>query len=463
MSVVHERTEREVALAVDTSRVPFRVVNEVLLPVERYYHEEFFNAEKRLWLRWWQPACHETEIPNAGDFTEYRILNQTIVLIRQHDGSVRAFHNACRHRGTALACGAGTFGGGQLVCPAHSWRWNLEGKNTYIYGREAFRDDTVRQADVDLPQVRVARRWGFVWINFDPDAPSFEETISGIAAALDPNDFERMRVNWWHQVHYSANWKVVQETSFEDYHTMQTHPEMACFLKDEQYNPLAYSHFRTDWRGHGWADKHAPRRLVRAGEPQHVPQTDPSIASDAEVFFAASKAMWDGARCGTNAHYLAIMEQLLRELPRPHEDFFSRFDARVYADAAERGVRLPSPNANTTSHFTVYPNFTGVVMLGCALVYRSRPHATDPNKCVYDFWSLEIPPEGTPVRRPKVAADDAPAWEDLWFFHQDGSNIERMQTGLQTSGIKHFRLGVDIERLIINWHAALDRDIARIL
>ncbi|MEV6348284.1 aromatic ring-hydroxylating dioxygenase subunit alpha [Actinoplanes sp. NPDC051851] len=448
---------------VDTSKVPFRVENELLIPTERYYHETFFEAEKKLWKKWWQHACHETEIPRPGDFTEYQILDQSIVLVRQQDGSVRGFHNACRHRGTALACGSGTFRRGEMVCPFHGWRWNLAGKNTYVYAKDGFRDDTVEQDDIDLPEVQVALRWGFVWINLDPHAPSLEESTHGIGAALDPNDFERMHVNWWHQVEFDANWKVAQEAFFEAYHVMQAHPEMACFLKNEDFNALSYGHYRTDPQGHGWADMRAPRRFVRPGQPLQFRKTDPAVKTEAELFYASAKAMWEGSQAQTNAHYVAIIEQLLEELPRPHDGFFPEFGKRVYRNAAERGVRLPAPNPDVTGHFAMYPNFTGVSLLGCALVYRSRPHPSDPNKCIYDFWGLEIPPEGTPVRRPKIAADDAPTWDELWFVQQDASNIERMQTGLRTSGLKHIRLGVDVEQMIINWHRALDRELAKVL
>src|ERR1700727_2378970 len=84
---------------VDTSGVPFRVTDELKIPVERYYSPEFMEREKEVWLHTWQHACHETEIPNPGDFTEYKILDQSVVLIRQADGSVKGFYNACRHRG----------------------------------------------------------------------------------------------------------------------------------------------------------------------------------------------------------------------------------------------------------------------------------------------------------------------------------------------------------------------------
>lgn len=446
---------------VDTARVPFRVEDDVLIPAARYYDQSFFELEKTMFKHVWLIGCHGTEIPKAGDFTEYQILDQSVMLIRQQDGSVKGFYNACRHRGTALACGTGTFRAGQVVCPFHGWRWNLEGKNTYVYAKDGFYDRTVQQQDVDLPQVQVAERWGFVWVNLDPDAPSLEESSRGIQDALDPGGFDKMHVTWWHQIEFEANWKVAQEAFFEAYHIMQTHPEMACFLRDDDFNALAYGHYSVDSQGHGWSDPSAARRMVRPGQPGRVDRTDPAVKTSAELFQATQRAMWEGGRAQTNAHYVAIIDELIESMPRPHEDFFPELYRRVYANAAERGVPLPPKDAKATGHWAMFPAFTGVAMFGCALVYRARPHPTDPNKCTYDFWALEIPPEGTPIRRPTIAADDAPSWDELWFPQQDASNIERMQTGLRTDSQEYNRLGADVERLISNWHLALDRELAK--
>jgi len=437
----------------DTSRVPFRVTDQLLIPAERYYDQRFFDLEKELWMRVWQHACHETEIPNPGDFTEYKILDQSVMLIRQEDGSVKGFYNACRHRGTALACGTGTFRGGQVVCPFHGWRWNLDGTNAYIYGKAAFRPDTVRRPEVDLPQVQVGLRWGFVWINFDPNATPFEENFRGVEDALDPHGFEKMHVKWWHQVEFAANWKVAQEAFFEAYHVMQTHPEMAMFHRDDAFDALVMAHYADNKsQGHTWAD---PRAELSFGAAAAAVASGPSPA---EMFHATITTMWQGAQSMTTATQAEIAEEILANYPM--DQFFEEFLTRVYADAAERNVPLPPPTEEMTSHWTAFPNFTGVVSLGCSLAYRSRPHPTDPNRCIYDFWALEIPPEGTPVRRPRIADHDAPTWDDLWFVQQDASNIERMQTGLRNRTHLVNRTAPDLERMIINWHQTLDRNLA---
>ena len=76
----------------------------VVVPGARYMSREFFDLEmERLWPRVWQVACREEEIPNAGDFLEYTIADQSILVVRNDAGDIRAYFNTCPHRGTRLA------------------------------------------------------------------------------------------------------------------------------------------------------------------------------------------------------------------------------------------------------------------------------------------------------------------------------------------------------------------------
>ena len=454
MTGVQDRSADVGVAEIDTSSVPFRVTDELLLPVERYYSPEFMEAEKKVWLHAWQHACHETEIPNPGDFTEYKILDQSVVLIRQTDGSVKGFYNACRHRGTALACGSGSYRAGQVVCPFHGWRWNLDGSNSYVYTAQGFRPDTVEKSEVDLPEVAVGLKWGFVWINFDLNGIPFEEHFRGIEDALNPNGFDKMHVKWWHQIEFEANWKIAQEAFFEGYHVMQAHPEMALFQRDDDYNAMALRYTSNEALGHTWMSPAAGTRTM--GE--HIFDARGS-KSAAEYFHASITTMWEGGRSNATAQQAAIADELLNTVP--HDQFFAEFYKRVYADAAARNVPIPPQVPEMTGHWTSFPNFTGVVKLGCSLTYRSRPHPTDPNKCIYDFWGLEIPPEGTPVKRPEIAAADAPTWDELWFVQQDASNIERMQVGVRNKSHKVQRVAPELEKMIVNWHRRLDQHLAQ--
>src|SRR5512139_483642 len=82
--------------------VPFQVVDPERIPTKRYYDEEFYRLEcERLWPHVWQMACRLEQIPEVGDWIEYNNLGKSVIIVRTKSG-VKAFHNACRHRGVQL-------------------------------------------------------------------------------------------------------------------------------------------------------------------------------------------------------------------------------------------------------------------------------------------------------------------------------------------------------------------------
>src|SRR6476646_10260841 len=89
--------------------VPFAMQLPDRVPKERYFDADFYAMEAELlWPRVWQMACRLEEIPRPGDFVEYEILDQSVVVVRTDDTTVHAFQNACRHRGVKVVVGRGT-------------------------------------------------------------------------------------------------------------------------------------------------------------------------------------------------------------------------------------------------------------------------------------------------------------------------------------------------------------------
>src|SRR5262249_44242739 len=121
------------------SPVPFQVTDPERIPTQRYYDAEFYKLEtERLWPHVWQMACRLEQVPNVGDWIEYKTLDKSVIIVRTKDG-VKAYHNACRHRGVQLAQGGhGNCETQGFVCPFHGWRWNIEGKCTFVYGKHLF-------------------------------------------------------------------------------------------------------------------------------------------------------------------------------------------------------------------------------------------------------------------------------------------------------------------------------------
>ena len=109
------------------------------ISVGRYIDPAFMRLEyERLWSRVWQVAARLDEIPETGDYTTYQIGDQSVVVVRVDQSTIKAYHNVCPHRGTALAQGSGRFGSCRIQCPFHGWRWDLAGNNEAQGDRGAF-------------------------------------------------------------------------------------------------------------------------------------------------------------------------------------------------------------------------------------------------------------------------------------------------------------------------------------
>ena len=104
------------------------------------------------------------------------MLDKSVLIVRTKTG-VKAFHNSCRHRGVQFASGHGNCEKTGFVCPFHGWRWNMDGKNTFVYGRHLFTEHQLDQADLALKPCRVETALGSAFINWDDDAPSFRDSI----------------------------------------------------------------------------------------------------------------------------------------------------------------------------------------------------------------------------------------------------------------------------------------------
>src|SRR5580698_7610293 len=94
-------------------------------------HAELEN--ERLWPRVWQVACREEDIPQVGDFYTYDIVDDSIIVVRTSPDEIKAFHNACSHRGRRLTAGCGHTT--RFHCRFHGWQFGLDGKPRHVVDR----------------------------------------------------------------------------------------------------------------------------------------------------------------------------------------------------------------------------------------------------------------------------------------------------------------------------------------
>ena len=111
------------------------------VPKARYTTAAFADLElDRLWPRVWQIACRTRRSRAPGDFVEYTIGDETIVIVCGTDGALHAFFNACLHRGRRLVDGSGTCADGTIRCPYHGWCYGLDGRVVAVPDRDDFAD-----------------------------------------------------------------------------------------------------------------------------------------------------------------------------------------------------------------------------------------------------------------------------------------------------------------------------------
>lgn len=446
---------------VDTSEVPFRMVDGIHIPAERYYDQEFTNLENRkLWMHTWQWAVRVEDVQLPGDYMEYKVAEESVMVVRVDEETIKVFHNVCPHRATQLALDCGSFSGKQIVCPFHGWRWDLDGTQSYLYARNGFIPESIEPSKINLKEVRSEIRYGFVWINFDDDAPSFDEFIGSMDRHLEPMWMDRMRVRWWKYLDLPANWKVATEAFIEAYHVMQAHPELAFGAVGDDYNAdmLAYSpkgmgHFNVG------AQESAPDVVGTSMESLLNPPV--KHLRFGEYFLEQNRILFEG----TAGAYVTEREEFISDRVRnqglPDEELVPAFFEEYFAYAQDAGIPLPPPDPEASSYGFVFPNMVFLGLTGNLLLYRVRPIGSDPNMCRFEVFALQIPVEAEGEQAP-ARAEGPLEVEDLPFvLRQDVENIARQQAGYRSSAFHETTMSPRFEKMIYGMQNEIDRYLAR--
>ncbi|HVV08161.1 aromatic ring-hydroxylating oxygenase subunit alpha [Amycolatopsis sp.] len=439
---------------VDTSGVPFRMADGVHIPAERYYDQGFADLEnEKMWLRTWQWAARLEDIPRVGDYIEYSVVGESVMVVRVGEDTVKVYQNVCPHRATRLAQDCGSFGGGQIVCPFHGWRWNLDGSQSMLYGRRGFVPDSVDPAKMALKEVRHEVRYGFIWITFDDDAPSLDEFFGEMDEYLAPVAMERMRFRWWKYTVLPANWKVALEAFMEAYHVMQAHPELALGATGEAYNADAVPYFP---RGMGHVDTTAPALPDSAFVLTESPVEGMGFG---EWFLAQNQILFEGTDA-TNTVRDELIADRVRGKNLPDEELLPAFFQEYYAYAQDAGIPLPPPDPKASSYAFLFPNFVMLGMPGNLLYYRVRPNGTDPNSCLFEVFAMQVPIAG---EEQAPARPEGPIAPDDWPFvlRQDFENIQRQQEGYRSRAFREATMSPRYETMIYTMHNEIDKYIAR--
>jgi Rieske 2Fe-2S family protein len=200
-------------------------------PLERdfYVAPEVFAADlARIFHRHWIFVGYAFQVPRPGDFFTYKVGGESIIVLRDRSGAIRAFHNVCRHRGSRI-CKTEQGHAHRLVCPYHRWTYELDGALVLDTSREFGVDKT----ELSLRPVALEDAAGLLFVSLLPGEapPDFSDALATIRRKMKPHALERAKIA--HQIDYvvKANWKLVFENNRECYHCPPNHKE---------YNTAAY-------------------------------------------------------------------------------------------------------------------------------------------------------------------------------------------------------------------------------
>jgi phenylpropionate dioxygenase-like ring-hydroxylating dioxygenase large terminal subunit len=404
----------------------------VKVPISRYTSRAFHDLEvEKLWKKVWQFACREEQIPEPGDHVVYDVADLSLVVVRGDDRRIRAFHNACLHRGRALKDFDGR--SAELRCPFHGWTWKLDGRLARLPCRWDL--PHVSRDDYALPQARVGTWGGFVFVNMDPDCEPLERFLGEL-----PRHFERWPLeDRYIQAHVAkrmrCNWKVCQEAFMEAYHVVATHPQLLAGIGDANSQYDAWDTFSRAITPNMTPSPHL------AWQPSEQEQLDAFLGIDLDgpspirvpEGMTARQTMAQGAR--------------------------SQIEAMVPSAAGLTDAELVD-----ALYYTLFPNFHpwgGYIRI----TYRFRPDRNEPDRSIMDVFLLapfagERPP---PAKTRHLDLDEP--WIEARgelgpladLFMQDAHNLPQVQKGLAAAQHDHVTFARYQETKIRHFHALLEK------
>ena len=188
-----------------------------------YTSPEVFAADlEAIFEQTWLFVGVEPDVPEPGDAMTVDIGSNAVLIVRDDDNEIRAFHNVCRHRGARLVHDEKTTVG-NLVCRYHSWTYDLSGA---LIHAEHMGDGFDRKCH-GLKPVHVRSLEGLIFICLAAEPPAdFDEMAAAMAPYIAPHNIREAKIAYQHDLIEPGNWKLTMENNRECYHCGANHPEL---------------------------------------------------------------------------------------------------------------------------------------------------------------------------------------------------------------------------------------------
>ena len=224
------------------------------LPARFYRDPDVAELElERVFERSWQFAAHVSRLPEPGTYLTATAGRQPVLVLRDHDGTLRAFRNVCRHRGSRLLSGEGECGKA-IRCRYHGWTYKLDGD--LIGVPEARSIPNLDKSALGLFPARVETLAGLIFVNLDIHAQPLAEQVPGLEERFAEYGIEDLVIHAPLDGTQPANWKIVADNYLEGYHVPIAHPGLMRLYDYKNYDVELYD-------GYAWFD--APLRDKPSG------------------------------------------------------------------------------------------------------------------------------------------------------------------------------------------------------
>ena len=187
-----------------------------------YIDPEFFKVDMELiWYRDWLFVGHDCEVKKPGNYFTVQVGTYPVIVVRDREGRIRAFHNTCRHRGSRV-CTSQKGSSARLVCPYHQWTYDLDGK--LLFARQMA--DDFDPAAHSLKPVACESVAGYIFICLASEPADFEPFRQVMAPYFAPHRLTEAKIAHETTTIEKGNWKLVWENNRECYHCAANHPEL---------------------------------------------------------------------------------------------------------------------------------------------------------------------------------------------------------------------------------------------
>jgi len=395
-----------------------------LIRKERYTTPEFMQLEwERIWKKVWLLGAVESDLREPGDFVATEIGRESVLIVRQADGSVRAFYNVCLHRGNRLRP-TGVGSADSFKCQYHHWDYALDGSFKRIPDLDTFPQGAPPCRG--LKELPCAAWGGFVWFSLDPDVGPLHEFLAPVHQHLEPYNFGKMALTRDITVEWNCNWKASVDAFNESYHVQGIHPQLMWYLHDLDIQIDCF-------------ERHN-RYLIPFATWSPRVRRPPAIPDPIKVIMKAAGM--------DPADYDEPYENIRRDVQQWK---------RKHGPAQGKDYsQLNDDQLTDDYHYLIFPNVTLNVHADDLMLFRQRPHPTDPDRMFYDIWTFELVPEGHEwPARPKHQHFKHGEKSIGLVLDQDAANLPGVQAGMHSAAFEGLWIGAQ-ELRIRHFHKVID-------